>query len=318
MLRRCVPVGGLFLLATLLPPDNAGGCMIVSRVGQKVEMAEEEAIIVWDASTKTQHFIRRAAFKTTAKDFGFLVPTPTRPTLAESDDKAFVRLAKLFTPPPPRFPPGSKFPGGIGGGGVVVVEKKRVAGLDAVVLQARDPAALNGWLKDHGYPSRPEQVEWLRPYVEKQWLLTAFKFAAGEDPKEVATRSVRMSFKTERPFFPYREPTTAPEKGTSRLLRVYLVGTGRATATRGEKEAWPPFHYLTGRKGAKIKLPRTGAVDVRQLTAARQAELLRLLGLPAATLPAGAYVTRFNDRSSPRLGTEEVYFTVAAPKPPAR
>jgi hypothetical protein len=317
MLRRCVPVGGLLLLATLLPPDNAGGCMIVSRLGQKVEMAEEEAIIVWDASTKTQHFIRRAAFKTTARDFGFLVPTPTRPTLAEADDKAFVRLGRLFAP---RFLPPKgkgKFPGG--GGDVVVIEKKRVAGLDAVVLQARDPAALNGWLKEHGYPSQPEQVEWLRPYVEKQWLLTAFKFAGGEGSKELATRAVRMSFKTERPFFPYREPKTAPAKGTARLLRVYLVGTGAATGTLGEKEAWPPFRYFTNRKGAKIKLPQAGAVDVRQLTAARQAELLRLLGLPAATLPAGAYVTRFNDRSSPRPGTDEVYFTFEAPKKaPAR
>jgi len=36
-----------------------------------VPIAEEEAVIVWDAPHKIEHFIRRATFET-AKPFGFL------------------------------------------------------------------------------------------------------------------------------------------------------------------------------------------------------------------------------------------------------
>src|SRR5437016_3719837 len=54
--------------------------------GVRVEIADESAIIVWDAAAKTQHFIRRASFATAAHDFGFLVPTPAQPTLAEASD----------------------------------------------------------------------------------------------------------------------------------------------------------------------------------------------------------------------------------------
>jgi hypothetical protein len=45
-----------------------------------VRIAEEEAVIVWDPATKTEHFIRRAAFHSTARQFGFLVPTTPRLT----------------------------------------------------------------------------------------------------------------------------------------------------------------------------------------------------------------------------------------------
>jgi hypothetical protein len=276
--------------------------------GQRVEIAEEEAIILWDADTGTEHFIRRAAFKTKAKDFGFLVPTPSKPTLAEAKDRAFTRLAQWTAPPPPRGGPGGIVVpgGGVGGGSVVVVEKKRVAGLDAVVLQADDAEALNRWLKDNDYPSRPEYTDWLKPYVEKKWMLTAFKFAQGADPREIATQAVRMSFKTPTPFFPYREPKADAEgeKSGSRLLRVYLVGAGEARGTLGQGTPWP------GKRIGGIKLP-----------AAQRKELLNLLDLPASTLPEGAFATRFDDRSSPRPGTEEVFFTfgsaTSTPKPGA-
>ena len=67
--------------------------------GARVDIAEESAIIIWDAATKTEQFIRRASFKTDAKDFGFLVPTPSKPTLAEADDSAFHELERITAPP---------------------------------------------------------------------------------------------------------------------------------------------------------------------------------------------------------------------------
>ena len=48
-----------------------------------MRIAEESAVIVWEGATRTEHFVRRATFATTAADFGFLVPTPSKPELAE-------------------------------------------------------------------------------------------------------------------------------------------------------------------------------------------------------------------------------------------
>lgn len=94
---------------------------------------------------------------------------------------------------------------------VRVLDEQRVAGFDAVVLSADDPAALALWLKDRGFAQGPALTEWLAPYVSKRWILTAFKDrerkpAPGAETRVIGTSAVRMTFKTDRPFYPYREP----------------------------------------------------------------------------------------------------------------
>src|SRR5205085_9923859 len=118
---------------------------------------DESAIIVWDAAAKTQHFIRRASFATAAHDFGFLVPTPAQPTLAEASDDAFARLGQITAPRVIRETRYDPVPGiscaaaprsaAPPAGSVQVLEQRRVAGYDAAVLAADDPAALNRWLR---------------------------------------------------------------------------------------------------------------------------------------------------------------------------
>ena len=76
-------------------PAPADGCAAVPHRGESVSTAEETALIVWDEKTKTEHFIRRANFTTTAYDFGFLVPTPTRPYLDSADDSVFSDLSAI-------------------------------------------------------------------------------------------------------------------------------------------------------------------------------------------------------------------------------
>ena len=59
-------IAGIFALSQL---SDTRACALVPPVGESVHIAEESALIIWDASTKTQHFIRRALFDTKAKDF---------------------------------------------------------------------------------------------------------------------------------------------------------------------------------------------------------------------------------------------------------
>src|SRR4029450_10599036 len=122
--------------------------------------------------------LRRARFAPSAPDFGFLVPTPTPPELAEAPDAVFDRLREAIQPevahrtglrPVPfalvllpfmylqRGAPmdGAGLPAVAGmpqaRPPVRVLDEKRVAGYEAAVLQADDAPALLRWLADHKY-----------------------------------------------------------------------------------------------------------------------------------------------------------------------
>ncbi|MFL5338767.1 MAG: DUF2330 domain-containing protein [Gemmataceae bacterium] len=283
-------------------------CAVAPQHNKAVEIADESAIIIWNPATKTQHFIRRASFKSDSPDFGFLVPTPTKPELAEASDEAFSHLAKVTAPrivtqKKPEESPGCGCSSAAKqfaavGNAVQVLEEKRVAGFDAAVLAADDAATLGKWLKDHDYEFSPALEQWVKPYLAKGWKITAFKIAKSGDLPTVATSAVRMTFTTDQPYFPYREPhgQAAPAGAIGRrLLRVYFVGDHKEKGTLGESKKWP------------------GEVAwANRLSPDAAAELVKHAKLPAGALPESPWLTEFEDHSSPRPGTDDVYFAAAA------
>lgn len=312
----------LFLLAAaLLAPalfflarQTIWACAVAPRPGDYVGIANETALIIWDADSKTQHFIRRATFDTKAKDFGFLVPTPTRPELDEAHDYLF-RLLEKATAPAERTVLAVVQRGAPGeatdkarGNSVQIIETKRVGDFDAVVLKADDPKALDQWLGKHGYAADAALTDWLAPYVEKGWFLTAFKIVknAGQQAPAAAS-AVRMSFRTEKPFFPYREPATQADakqrESGRRLLRLYVLANARMEGNLGEAgAAWPGTTVWSG------AMPK----DEDQF-------LLYTLKVHDKVKGKQWRLTEFEDWSSPRPGTDDVYFSASAdPSPVAR
>jgi hypothetical protein len=306
-------------LLALSGDDPARGCAVAPARDQTVQIADESAIILWDAATKTEHFIRRASFQTKAKDFGFLVPTPTKPTLAESSDEAFKTLAKLTEPevvtkPKPASGPGcgcaaSAPPTAGTAEPVRVLDEARVGGYDAVVLEADDAKALSDWLTKNGYDFSAELTGWADHYIKLKWKITAFKVARDKDKAEtpgIATSAVRMTFQTEQPFFPYREPEAKEKEAAAkaapqdRLLRVFFIGEKRMDGKlEGAAEAWPG-HSIWSNK----------------LTEENRKHLLEQLKLPADTAPATWWLTEFEDNSSPRPGKADVVFSPAEKQDP--
>lgn len=249
-------------LAALSLARPAEACAPAPPPGVEVRVAEESAIIVWDAGTHREDFIRRASFRTTGRDFGFLVPTPEKPELSEAPADLFDRVDAATRPEivvthgidgveptllcgfmfllrgPSSAPATAVAP-------VRVLDERRVADYDAVVLEADSAAALADWLKLHGYADRPALASWLAPYVAQRWKIAAFKIAFDGGAPVVTTAAVRMSFTTPRPFFPYREPAdqrespkaNVPVAETERLLRVFFIGTARVEGTLGDAQA---------------------------------------------------------------------------------
>ncbi|HYV34261.1 MAG TPA: DUF2330 domain-containing protein [Gemmataceae bacterium] len=282
---------------------EADGCASAARRGVPVAIADESAIIIWHEASKTEHFIRRASFTTDAKDFGFLVPTPTQPELGESSDEAFSSLTQILSIPKPTDKKGKAKKGSAGGGKaaphVEVLDQKRVAGQDVVVLKATDADALGKWLTAHEYDFSASLKDWVKPYIDAKWIITASKIAKDKDGaaiKNVASAAVRMSFKTEKPFFPYSEPADQREGKTAlpaRLLRVFFISTDKVKGAIGEKgNHWP----------GKV-------VFADKLAPPYSSKLLHLLKLPSGeTVPTTWYLTIFEDRETPRPGTADVYF----------
>lgn len=292
-----------FALAVLLAPDVAAACAPAPPHGHDVIIAAEEAIIAWDAQSKTEHFVRRAQFESTAKDFGFLVPTPAPPTLAEADGRAFDRLREATLPAikeetelEPHFSCLTMFM--LRGAKqtevapVRVLSIEHVAGYEAAILQADDAEALRKWLETNGYESRATLSEWLATYVARKWTITAFKIADKSGAGRPASSAVRMTFSTDTPFYPYREPSEQRKASfPPRTLRVYFVtSAGRVEGTIG-KEGTPWAGALRWARA-------TGGVGA-------------LLAGAVPGLPDTAWLHDFIDTSTPRPGTDDLFFRVA-------
>lgn len=292
-------IGTWFGFVALLCSREAFGCAPAPRAGERVGVAEESAVIIWEPATKTQHFIRRATFNGQARDFGFLVPTPTAPTLAAVDDGVFDHLRRKTTPPvvyeiekridwtPLLWMPfSSRLKEGAATtnarGPVEVLATQKVGGYEAAILDATDAAALNTWLADNGYDTSPDLAEWLKAYVDQRWIISAFKIDKATE-SIARTGAVRMTFTTDRPFFPYREPSSQREGAIEpRVLSVFFVGPERVTGRIGDTTSWPGQMFWSDR--------------------------IRDLEIAGVDVSGDLRLTAFEDHSSPRPGTDDLFF----------
>jgi hypothetical protein len=347
MSRRVIGiVCGLILIAVLMVlSGEVQGCGGAYRLGERVDVADETALIIWDEATKTEHFIRSATFVGSAYDFGFLVPSPSKPELNDADSDLFKNLASI-TKPKVEYREETHISVGCGGGsvgsskslenalpaGVVVLEQKRVGGFDAAVLGFRkeknqdlkDAAAeFLDWLNRNQYAVRPDLEEWLIPYIRDNWVITAFKIAAQSsaepgtaingvgksethtEQKNIGLKSsaVRMSFQTDKPFFPYREPSDQRDEKAGkvpRLLRVFIAAKQRMSGKLGNgTSSWPG---------------QTKWADA--LKDEERRDILKRTKLLDTSAPGGWWLTEFEDRSTPRPGTDEIYFEPSADRTP--
>ncbi|MCU0677544.1 MAG: DUF2330 domain-containing protein [Myxococcota bacterium] len=243
------PLGLLVaLLVFVLRAEPVDACAAFGPAGP-VTIAGEEALIVFDAARGRQHFVRTAAFDGAPSDFGFLVPSPSQPELAEAPAEVFRELFAIYRRPESRRSRGAlRAAGGGSEGEVEVVARELVAGLDATVLRATDADALRAWLQRNGYPSSEPLRAWLTPYVTKGWYVTAFKLAPGSR-RGFATRAVRMSFDTRLPFYPYAEPAVEGRRG--RPFRVSVVAPWRVDARLGHRR-WSTAVAFADRPGDRL------------------------------------------------------------------
>jgi hypothetical protein len=309
----------------------------------RVDVANEAAIIAWDSKTQTEHFVRRAEFHSNVAGFGFLVPTPTAPELVAVDDDAFQYLENTYEPrhverthyyPAPyslvwvltAVPRTNKKLNNVASNmdtGVEVVGESHVGDYDTASVRIRNPIgsatgtsateASEGageivkWLNAHGYQARPDLTKWIEPYVAKHWVITAFKIDKSDRAaKDVNSPAIRMTFHTERPFFPYSEPAEQRAAGAyskDRLLRIFFIGDARMDgAIDGVSTPWP---------GAPLWATFYGPYGQYTVSDFKTG-LSESLKLNPKSPLTQSWLTVFEDRASPRPGVADLYFTPSA------
>lgn len=309
--------------AVALVPTRSPGCAIVPLQGKWTGTIGETAVIIWDAPNRIEHFTRAALFGGNSSDFGFLVPTPGRPELADAPGPISARLEVITRPrtvvkkrlgeigclPQSRFDAvGAALPAP-DAQAVTVVEQKRVGDFDAAVLKATDANALRGWLGANGYTARPELQKWLGDYVDDGWYLSAFKVAnANPTPRGDNAgghlKAVRLSFPTVEPVYPYKEPVDAAKPGptgftTPRLLRLFVLAPYRVEPLLGLGQSASPLW--------QVRTVWAGPLDRPAFEATASA-----CGLPPVEVDKLAVqswvLTELEDHSTPRSGTADLCF----------
>lgn len=293
----------------------------------------EQVLILHDAEKEEEHFIREIVFRDAKEPFGFVVPTPSQPTVAKVDKSPFAALAARF---PPEYEPEVTLrdlvalgaAGGTGGGGaaprtVTVISEERIGSFTAFVLAANDGNALKKWLEENQLETTPASEAWLQHYVDLGFYFVAFRYelpAANSGTARSKSETVRISFSTPRPYYPYLEPEHASADAgadnrvtASRVLAVWLVARERSV----------PIAMVTDDEGTAWKRPwkearKHGATTAASLTATLGSSIGGLLPRGSSDADAGArdklVVQTFQDQKVTRRGWGDVVLVPEAPQ----
>lgn len=176
-----------------------------------VGQTEQKAVIFYDEKVET--LILSITFQGNAKDFGWVVPTPTKPEVDKSSDELFLALREL-TQRPIRYEK-ELMPLPLGEG-VEVIETKEVGIYEISVLKADDPKALSSWLDAHGYNFPPKASYILEDYIKNKWYFTAVKVrpelvweGVEEQLRSGHATPLKLVFKSEKIVYPLKITSVA-------------------------------------------------------------------------------------------------------------
>lgn len=185
---------------------------------EEILSIDERVAIIWNSETKVQHFIREPSFGTESKKMGFVVPIPSLPTLSEAKDDLVENLSATAMYAANQlsrwehwtmWPSMDKSEGAAvmeGNDGLGIVSQFSVAGYEATIMKPTDAESVVEWLKRNGLPMPTGGQKWVDRYIQKRFHLVAFLFKNKTSDAGIQPRSVRITFKADRPFYPYAEP----------------------------------------------------------------------------------------------------------------
>lgn len=179
----------------------------------------QKAVIVHDNNVETM--ILSVEFSGDANQFGWVIPTPSRPEVSKSSDELFKSLEDLTGKVYDVMPMAEEM--GLGGvqekEAVTVLETKKIDIYDIAILEASDAQALAKWLSENGFQYPTSEAYILDSYVNKNWYFTAVKvqseFVNTSSADRLSTghaTPLKLVFQSDRIVYPLKISAIQVEK----------------------------------------------------------------------------------------------------------
>ncbi len=183
-------------------------CPLTDEEKREVFLKAEKIVIHYDPSTQIEHFVRQVTFDGQSR-VGFIVPSPTKPTIALADDKIFQVAADAADAAYSKWTSSKQFDSASASAGaageIEIVDRLKVGKFDVTIVRAKDRLGLVKWLKARKF-AMPEGFEpWIQPYIEEDMFLAVYEFKGG-GKAGLISETIRTTFKTDKPLYPYRIP----------------------------------------------------------------------------------------------------------------
>jgi hypothetical protein len=224
------------LSATLtIPAAQACGGLFCSSI--PVDQAGEKILFIQDGDSVIAHV--QIQYQGDAKEFSWVVPVPSVPTLGVGSDALFQLLRNATRPTfqlnymqegecrPYVYgstTPASTTPASTAPSSVSVISQGQVGPYDSAVLQADDPGALKKWLTDNHYVIPAKLDPLLDPYIAGKYSFVALKLTKDRSVGDI--QPIVLKYKAPKPGVPIRLTSVAATPNMA--VYVWVLGEARA------------------------------------------------------------------------------------------
>ncbi|GAA5530360.1 DUF2330 domain-containing protein [Herpetosiphon gulosus] len=236
-MRRFATVFALCSILSFTLPSIAAACGALIPADDQIRQAGLNVIFAVDGQANQTTAYIQINYVGDPAEFAWILPVPNNPKVDVIEASTFAELHSL-TDPRVTFPsPPECFPAITGaapeGAGQApdVLQQGQVGPYDYSVIEDRDPAALETWLKTNGYQTPAGLEAALKPYTEAGMPLIAMKLKAGADTKDI--QPVAISFTGTTPMLPLRLAALSSEPKTP--ITVWIFGAAQAIPTNTER-----------------------------------------------------------------------------------
>ena len=200
------------IFAFLVPSVIFADGMMIAPPSRYIFETDQKAVIFFEDGMET--LIISTSFKGDAEDFGWVVPTPSRPKVEKASKEIFTALKEL-TEVQGDYPKAAGFGLDLmsekGVNSVHVLEEKKIEYYDIAVLAADDKGALVDWLNKNGYHFPKQYSYVLDSYIQNKWFFTAVKITKDaavnnlqQDMWSGSLIPLQFKFLTNRPVYPLK------------------------------------------------------------------------------------------------------------------
>ena len=226
----------LMAAVMVLVPRPAAACACGAVISNSTAAVNAEtALITWDGTHETIDMV--LLLKGQAADAAWIMPVPQGTVVSLGDRAVFGKLVAATAPRVekqytfwPSFGVGDKsVVSGAQAPGGLSVTTSEVGPFTVSTLSGTDPEAVNTWLADHGYPTKPALTATFAEYLADGWSIDAVKLTSPGGQLAGSLDPLRMTFTASAPVYPIKLSQHARDV---QGVTLYIAAAHRMEITR--------------------------------------------------------------------------------------